>query len=73
MCGVCLTISWIALLYEIVDTANCHCGVEEDKGTASAVPDTNDSAGCVLDRNRSQRICFSKFAGVRCDLSPLPF
>jgi hypothetical protein len=23
------------------------CGVEEDKGTASAVPDTNDSAGCV--------------------------
>jgi hypothetical protein len=23
------------------------CGVKEDKGTASAVPDTNDSAGCV--------------------------
>jgi len=23
------------------------CGVEEDKGTASAVPDTNDSARCV--------------------------
>jgi hypothetical protein len=23
------------------------CGVKEDKGTAAAVPDTNDSAGCV--------------------------
>ena len=23
------------------------CGVEEDKGTASAVPDTNDSTRCV--------------------------
>jgi hypothetical protein len=23
------------------------CGVEEDKGTASAVPDTNDSTGSV--------------------------
>ncbi|WP_424015634.1 hypothetical protein ACOZ35_06725 [Halorubrum xinjiangense] len=26
---------------------SCRCGVEEDKDTASAVSDTNDSAGCV--------------------------
>ena len=27
--------------------ASCRCGVEEDKDTASAVSDTNDSARCV--------------------------
>jgi len=26
---------------------SCRCGVEEDKDTASAVSDTNDSARCV--------------------------
>jgi len=26
---------------------SCSCEVEEDKGTASAVPDTDDSARCV--------------------------
>lgn len=37
----------ITLAYEIVDTAERSRGVEVDSGTASAMPDTGDSARCV--------------------------
>ncbi len=47
---------FVEMVVEIVGTlfrrrllilASCRCGVEEDNDTASAVSDTNDSAGCV--------------------------
>jgi len=41
-------VKWATLLRRrLLTLLSGGCGVEEDKGTASAVPDTNDSAGCV--------------------------
>ena len=49
------------------------CGVEADKRTADAVPDTNDSTGgewVGIDRSGPATI---GLLARRCDLSPLPF
>jgi len=49
------------------------CRAKEDKGTASAVPDTNDSAGCVwVGIGRSGPAPTGSLAR-RCYLSSLPF
>jgi len=49
------------------------CGVEEDKGTASAVANTNDAARCVwVGIGRSGPAATGSLAW-RCYLSPLPF